>query len=289
MKKETSTMASRAALWFLWLLSLSLTTEILATENDSYSWSNILQLLEAQCVAKTGDHEDLEKGKELTHKNYCESWRFNVELHNIRDFNSIPDECASSVGKYMSSSLYKSDVRRVAHEASRFLTNSFRLAGDSRDAWVFDVDDTLISTVPFYKKHHFGAIVDCRSDPPDRASLEKWMEKGKATVIDDMLSLFREINSKGLDIFIISWRPEHLRAATVDNLFKAGYHGWTKLILRCDEESYVDAQSYKSEQRKKLVEQGYRLWGIVGSQWSSLTGHSTAKRTFKLPNPMYYL
>ncbi|PKU67129.1 acid phosphatase 1 isoform X1 [Dendrobium catenatum] len=288
MNKETSTMASRASLWFLWLLSLCLTTEILALENDSYSWSNILQLLEAQCVAKRGD-EDLEKGKELTHKNYCESWRFNVELHNIRDFNSIPDECASSVGKYMSSSLYKSDVRRVADEASRFLTNSFRLAGDSRDAWVFDVDDTLLSTVPFYKKHHFGEIVDCRSDPPDRASLEKWMAKGKATVIDDMLSLFREINSKGLDIFIISWRPEHLRAATVDNLFKAGYHGWTKLILRCDEESYVDAQSYKSEQRKKLVEQGYRLWGIVGSQWSSLNGHSTAKRAFKLPNPMYYL
>lgn len=148
-------MASRAALWFLFLLSLSLTTETLASENDAHSWSNILQLLEAQCVARRGE-EDLETVKGLTLKSYCESWRFNVELHNVRDFNSIPEECASSVGKYMSSSQYKSDVRHVADEASRFLTNSFRLAGDGRDAWVFDVDDTLISTVPYYKKHHFG-------------------------------------------------------------------------------------------------------------------------------------
>jgi FMN phosphatase YigB (HAD superfamily) len=30
------------------------------------------------------------------------------------------------------------------------------LEGDGKDAWIFDVDDTLLSTIPYYKKHGFG-------------------------------------------------------------------------------------------------------------------------------------
>lgn len=44
---------------------------------------------------------------------------------------------------------------------------------------------------------------------------------------------------------------------------------------------------YKSAIRKGIMEEGYRLWGNVGDQWTDLQGDCLGNRTFKLPNPMY--
>lgn len=60
------------------------------------------------------------------------------------------------------------------------------------------------------------------------------------------------------------------------------------MTLRSPEDNYSSAETYKAVEREKLVHEGYRLWGIVGSQWSSLGGYTTARRIFKLPNPLYY-
>lgn len=49
------------------------------------------------------------------------------------------------------------------------------------------------------------------------------------------------------------------------------------------------AVMYKSEIRKQLEEEGYRIWGNVGDQWSDLQGDCAGNRTFKLPNPMYFV
>lgn len=94
-------------------------------------------------------------GLDITLKNYCESWRMNVELHNIRDFDVVPGECVDYIGKYMTSTQYKVDSQRALEECSLYLSN-LQLTGDGKDAWVFDIDDTLLSTTPYYKKHHFG-------------------------------------------------------------------------------------------------------------------------------------
>lgn len=46
---------------------------------------------------------------------------------------------------------------------------------------------------------------------------------------------------------------------------------------------------YKSSERAKLEKQGYRIIGNIGDQWSDLLGTHIANRTFKLPDPMYYI
>lgn len=46
---------------------------------------------------------------------------------------------------------------------------------------------------------------------------------------------------------------------------------------------------FKSEKRQELKDEGYRIHGNSGHQWSDLWGFATAKRSFKLPNPMYYI
>ena len=90
-------------------------------------------------------------------KNYCESWRINVELNNIKGFDVVPQECVEFVGKYMTSSQYKADIERAIEESVLYLSKGCcSLKGDDKDAWIFDIDDTLVSIVPYYKKHHFG-------------------------------------------------------------------------------------------------------------------------------------
>lgn len=58
------------------------------------------------------------------------------------------------------------------------------------------------------------------------------MQKRKAPALEHTLNLYNEIKGRGVRIFLISSRGEHLRDATIDNLISAGYHGWTGLILR---------------------------------------------------------
>ncbi|XP_010264908.1 PREDICTED: acid phosphatase 1 [Nelumbo nucifera] len=216
-------------------------------------------------------------------KNYCESWRINVELNNIREFDVVPDECVDYIGKYMTSSQYQVDSERALEQCTLYLSSSFAWAGDGKDAWIFDIDDTLLSTVPYYKQHHFGG------DKLNLSSLEGWLKQCKAPALEHTLNLYNEIKGRGLKIFLISSRREHLREATVDNLLKVGYSGWTELILRVPEDGCQEVQKYKAEKRKQLIDKGYRIWGIVADQWSSLKGLPTAKRTFKLPNSLYYV
>ena len=49
------------------------------------------------------------------------------------------------------------------------------------------------------------------------------------------------------------------------------------------------ATLYKSEKRDEMVKEGYRIRGNSGDQWSDLLGSSISQRSFKLPNPMYYI
>lgn len=49
------------------------------------------------------------------------------------------------------------------------------------------------------------------------------------------------------------------------------------------------ATVYKSEKRKEIEDEGYIIRGNSGDQWSDLTGYAVAQRSFKLPNPLYYI
>uniref|UniRef100_M1DPV0 Acid phosphatase 1 n=1 Tax=Solanum tuberosum TaxID=4113 RepID=M1DPV0_SOLTU len=48
------------------------------------------------------------------------------------------------------------------------------------------------------------------------------------------------------------------------------------------------AVEYKSSKRMEWVKDGYRI-GNIGDQWTDLIGENVGARTFKVPNPMYYV
>ncbi|XP_031267717.1 acid phosphatase 1-like [Pistacia vera] len=179
-------------------------------------------------------------------------------------------------------SQYMRDSRAVAKEALRY-AKSLKLAGDGNDIWIFDIDDTLISHLPYFANHGLG------TEPINLTSFIEWMNKSKAPALPASLQLYRELLSLGFKIVLLTGRPEEWRMATVTNLKKVGYHTWEKLILKSS--SYpgnITLQLYKSIERRKLEEiNGYRIIGNMGDQWSDISGIHPGNRTFKLPNPMY--
>ncbi|CAH1453041.1 unnamed protein product [Lactuca virosa] len=228
-------------------------------------------------------NQKTKSGLKISLRNYCESWRINVELNNIREFSVVPSECTDYIGKYMSGAQFKADSEATIEECTLYLNTHCEIKKDGKDAWIFDIDDTLLSTVPFYKKHGNGG------EKLNATDLEGWMAQGKATAIDYSWNFFNDIKRRGMQIILISSRKEYLRDATIDNLVDAGFHGWKSLYLRGAEDECKKVEEFKGGVRKELVKNGYRIWGILGDQWSSIKGVETGRRPFKLPNSLYYV
>ncbi|PKI66096.1 hypothetical protein CRG98_013504 [Punica granatum] len=123
----------------------------------------------------------------------------------------------------------------------------------------------------------------------DEKSFDAWVDLADAPALPASLSLYEELQQLGFKIFLLTGRSEHQRNVTETNLRRSGYSNWERLILRSASDQGKPATLYKSERRSELKYEGYRLHGSSGDQWSDLLGFAQAQRSFKLPNPMYYI
>ncbi|WCJ42589.1 HAD superfamily subfamily IIIB acid phosphatase [Euphorbia peplus] len=213
---------------------------------------------------------------------YCDSWRLSVETNNAGYWISIPSQCTTFIGTYMTKERYISDSEIAAADSIDFARN-LKLAGDGRDAWVFDIDETLLSNLPYYQRHGFG------SEPFDELSFDAWVDEAEAPALPASLVFYKELQKMNYTIILLTGRSEHQRNSTVKNLLYAGYTNWERLFLRGRSDQGTAATVYKSEKRQELLNEGYRIHGNSGDQWSDLLGFAVAERSFKLPNPMYYI
>lgn len=145
-------------------------------------------------------------------------------------------------------------------------------------AIVLDIDETAISNWENIRGHDFGF---------SRDEYLKWQQAARAPAIQPTLELFRFAQENHLAVFFLTGRSEAEREWTVKDLESAGYRNWTRLITR-QASSPRFAVNYKSAERKKLMDAGYRIILNMGDQDSDLTGGS-AEKTVKLPNPFYYV
>ncbi|KAK9101182.1 hypothetical protein Scep_024612 [Stephania cephalantha] len=212
----------------------------------------------------------------------CLSWRFAVETNNLRNWKTVPAECEDYVGNYMLGHLYRQDSKAVTDQAILY-AKSLNLTGDGKETWVFDVDETVLSNLPHYSQHGFGA------KPYDSVAFNAWVETGKAPRLPESHNLYVTLRSLKIKVVFLTGRPESQREVSEANLRRAGYNKWEKLILRGEKDVGKLAVVYKSEKRRELEKQGYKIIGNIGDQWSDILGNSTGSRTFKLPDPMYYL
>ncbi|XP_051152328.1 acid phosphatase 1-like [Andrographis paniculata] len=249
---------------------------ILAVEPISSSLSPIIQIKPGKKYRLFGDGG--RRGPDL----YCESWWFTVETNDAGSWTQVPERCVDFVKEYVTGPRYLSDSDAVAENAVAY-AREVEVSGREKDAWVFDVDETLLSNVPYYAAHGYG------SELFDEPSFDKWVDLAIAPALPASLRLYRELQELGFTIFLLTGRSEFQRNSTELNLRNAGFNNWKQLILRGDEDQGKPAPEYKSEKRKEIEQKEYVIRGNSGDQWSDLRGFAVARRSFKLPNPMYFI
>ncbi|OWM67040.1 acid phosphatase 1-like [Punica granatum] len=214
---------------------------------------------------------------------HCLSWRLAVEANNVRGWRTVPARCQKYVERYMTGGQYERDTELVVDEILSYV-DRIVLPGDGMDAWVLDVDDTCISNVTYYKGKRYGC------DPFEGAGFRAWAGKGECPAIPGVLRLYKKLIGCGFKVILITGRDkERLGQVTILNLHDQGFSGYQQLIMRTPEHKGQNAVAYKSNVRRQIVEGGYRIRGNVGDQWSDLQGEHVGDRTFKIPNPMYYV
>uniref|UniRef100_A0ACD5XL75 Uncharacterized protein n=1 Tax=Avena sativa TaxID=4498 RepID=A0ACD5XL75_AVESA len=211
----------------------------------------------------------------------CLSWRVMVEANNARGWRTVPAPCVGYVRGYMTRGQYGRDLDSVMEQVSAFV-DQIAAADDGMDAWIFDIDDTCLSNLIYYEAKRFGAY--------DPLAFKNWASQGACPGIPAVLQLFMTLQDKGFKIFLLSGRDEEtLGSCTSENLESEGFSGYQKLLMRTPDYRGQSSSLFKSAMRKQLVEEGYRIRGNVGDQWSDLQGENVGDRVFKIPNPMYFV
>ncbi|CAM6099945.1 unnamed protein product [Calypogeia fissa] len=224
--------------------------------------------------------KELDHGRSVNTQRECSSFLINAEMNNIQGWLP-PPRCEGFIKSYMDDGQYEADVQ-VAVSAARSYLRSFTHT-DEMDAIVLDIDETALSNMPYYREHRYGV------EKFQKSLFNQYVSKSEQPALMAVLSLYQELRQNGWSIIFITGRDEESREATSKNLQNAGYDEWAELILRQPEEAHETAVEYKSNRRVALEKKGYRIRTSIGDQWSDLEGFAAGARTFKLPNPMYYI
>jgi hypothetical protein len=162
--------------------------------------------------------------------------------------------------------------RRVKR-CKRRLVRPRRLSG--KPAIVLDIDETSLSNYAGLSGSNFSANGSVGS-----AVL------GTGTAIGPVLELYRTVRARGVAVFFVTGRPPQIQGSTEGNLRNVGYDkGWNGMYLKPFDQG---TQAYKAATRAAIEQRGYDIVANVGDQESDLDG-AHADRSFKLPNPFYFI
>ena len=190
------------------------------------------------------------------------------------------------ITEYIDSDRYYEDVARVAHAAQDYLEH--RVPAVSKPAIVLDIDETSLSNWPAYRANGWARILDGGCDlQHGPCGLRTWQDMAQSKALPPTLQLAQRAKALGAAVFFISARPAAYRAATERNLREQGYQ-WDEMIILPEGARFANAADFKAPERKKITERGYTIIVNIGDQDSDLTG-GFAEKTFKLPNPVYFL
>ena len=195
-------------------------------------------------------------------------------------------DAQQSIERYISSGAYEAEFARVVGDATTWLEQRAKLV--ERPAIVLDIDETSLSNWSAYKVNGWARVVNgpCNLERGP-CGLRAWQDAARAPALKPTLSLVKRARTLGVAVFFITGRPANLRDATERNLRAEGYE-WDGVVLLPEGASFKSASDFKAPERRRLAEQGYTILISIGDQESDLAG-GFAERTFKLPNPVYFI
>ena len=207
------------------------------------------------------------------------------QLHQFGADSSYAHEVegiAAGVGKYLGKRV------KQHHHQGHF---------DGTPAVLFDVDDTTLNTYSYEIYSNFVF------NPGTNAA---FVNAGSASIfpaVPGMVALEQKALAKGYQVFFLTGRSKiatpDQTAGTIANLEDAGYtvdptHVYLKDATGASEPWLASCAptctttQYKSLTRQHIESLGFDIVANLGDQFSDLNG-GFADRTFKIPNPMYFL
>lgn len=183
--------------------------------------------------------------------------------------------------KYHDTGAYDKDVNSVMSQAMQYLKKRVaeNKSNQKKLAIILDIDETSLSNYSDIRSLDFGGTIE---------QIQLAEDKGSDPVIEPTLKLYQFAKANKVAVFFITGRHESEREITSQNLKAAGYENWDSLILRDGEFTKSAAAVYKTAMRKKIEADGYDIILNIGDQKSDLAG-GYADKTFKLPNPYYFI
>ena len=189
---------------------------------------------------------------------------------------------------------YANEVGGIVTDAEKYLAKpkptGVYPTRKATKAVLFDIDDTLLNT---YNYEIYSNFV---FNPTTNAA---FVNAAAFPAVPHMVELEHYAETKGYTVFFLTGRPAAQRAGTVANLENAGYDVQdANLYLKDLTAPWLSSCAtsspacptiqYKSLTRKHIESLGYDIVANFGDQFSDLTG-GFADKTFKIPNPMYFL
>jgi hypothetical protein len=224
-----------------------------------------------------------------------------VLRQQIRNYYGDP----LSSGIASADSNYAQEARSVAAAGTRWLAASHKVRGTK--AILLDVDDTTLLT------WNYEVFSNWAFNPSTNAT---FVTEQRFPAVFGMVDMVQAAEREGYAIFYLTGRPAAQEQATLGNLtadavgVDAGYAKPTTLVdgedglftkpAVADYPDYLKAACagdpngscttihYKSATRAHIESLGYEIVANFGDQFSDLSG-GYADRTFKLPNPNYFL
>jgi predicted secreted acid phosphatase len=213
------------------------------------------------------------------------------------DYSYQNDSATTQLHQFGADSAYAHETEGIAHHAAKFLTRQAHKKHHGQKAILFDVDDTTLNTYSYEIYSNFVY------NPTTNAY---FVNAGSADVfpaVPGMVDLEKKAIHEGYTVFFLTGRPKNAttdqKPGTLANLRDAGYDvvddqvylkdasGATEPWLSSCAPSCTTIQ-YKSLTRQYIESLGYDIVANFGDQYSDLSG-GFADKTYKIPNPMYYL
>ena len=229
----------------------------------------------------------------------------NIDVLRIQIENYYGDP--GKTGVFGANSYYAKEASSVAAAGSRWLAAYMHAFGAWHHHWspkkpaiVLDVDDTTLTTWNY-------EIASNWAYNPDTNGAFVVGQKFPAT--PGMVAMVKKAAAEGYAIFFITGRPTSQYDATLGNLGKDGvgvdagypdpvalftkpavadYPDYLKAACKNDPDGKCTTIHYKAATRAHIESMGYDIVANFGDQYSDLKG-GYADRTFKMPNPNYYL
>lgn len=188
-----------------------------------------------------------------------------------------------TIKAYHDSGTYDTELKSTARAAEDYVIQRAHQNQIARQreklALVLDIDETSLSYYNLIVKRDFSY---------NKKQFDEAIMAANAPAIQPILNLYKTALKQGVAVFFVTGRSEQFQTPTEENLKSAGYQHWAALYLK--PATYKDASvvSFKSHSRADITKQGYTIIASIGDQTSDLSG-GYAEKTFKLPNPYYYI